>query len=437
MGVIEHIPSSPRLLLDALNRVRWPARLLVIDTPNLVHLENRQKFARGETVLADIQAQYETELPFEGHHREYTIPECVWLLRRIGHVQITVEAFNYSSYALCTLFSRDVHNHWNMVRDPAMREYLMTVSAKPAEGAVAVGDTRDWRALIEDPEQAWLRALPAAMTDQPRQVDVDRELQLVKMQDEINRRDVERAAVQHEVNVRDQMIRDLHDRFVHEVQRRDEIIDRLNREQDWMRRGWRRFVIRRPRSGYVRHCRLVWPGRAGSGPSWLACATAWDRGPDGVGIWCARIELHAGHRRLSIIDLSSAAAQPMVNDDGTVAVTFNGEIYNHAEVRKELEGLGKYRWRTDHSDTEMLLHAYEEWGFDCVNRFYGMFAFAVFDGRDPGRPVMHLIRDRVGIKPLYLTRTAAGEWLFASEIRALLAHPDVTPEWTAPLSGTT
>jgi asparagine synthase (glutamine-hydrolysing) len=76
----------------------------------------------------------------------------------------------------------------------------------------------------------------------------------------------------------------------------------------------------------------------------------------------------------------------------------------------------------------MLLHAYEEWGLDCVNRFYGMFALAVYDGRNPGRPVVHLIRDRVGIKPLYLTRTAGGEWLFASEIRALLAHPDVTPE---------
>jgi SAM-dependent methyltransferase len=246
MGVIEHIPSSPRLLLDALNRVLRPGGLLVIDTPNLVHLYNRQKFARGETVMADIQAQYETELPFEGHHREYTIPELVWLLRRIGHSQISVEAFNYSSYALGTLSSRDVHNHWNMVRDPAMREYLMTVSAKPAEDAVADGDARGWRELIEDPEQAWLRALPAAITDQPSEVDVDRELQLVKMQDEINRRDVERAAVQHEVNVRDQMIRDLHDRLVHEVQRRDEIIDRLHREQDWMRRGWRRFVIRRP-----------------------------------------------------------------------------------------------------------------------------------------------------------------------------------------------
>src|SRR5207302_3551493 len=106
MGVIEHIPSSPRPLLETLNRVLARGGLLVIDTPNLVHLYNRQKFARGETVLADVQAQFETELPFEGHHREYTIPELVWMLGRIGHHQISVEAFNYSSYALGTLFSR-------------------------------------------------------------------------------------------------------------------------------------------------------------------------------------------------------------------------------------------------------------------------------------------------------------------------------------------
>ncbi len=173
------------------------------------------------------------------------------------------------------------------------------------------------------------------------------------------------------------------------------------------------------------------PGQAGCGRDVVAQMRdrMAHRGPDGTGIWCASDRsCTLGHRRLSIIDLSPAAAQPMVNDAGTVAVTFNGEIYNHVEIRQELEALGKYRWRTDHSDTEMLLHAYEEWGLDCVNRFYGMFAFALYDGREPGRPVMHLVRDRVGIKPLYLTRTAAGEWLFASEIRALLAHPHVTPE---------
>lgn len=153
------------------------------------------------------------------------------------------------------------------------------------------------------------------------------------------------------------------------------------------------------------------------------------RGPDGHGIWTSPDRTCTlGHRRLSIIDLSDSAAQPMLNSAGTVAVTFNGEIYNHAELRQKLSALGKYEWKTDHSDTEMLLHAYEEWGLDCVRQFYGMFAVAIYDSRDRDRPVVHLIRDRVGIKPLYVTKTAAGEWLFASEIRALLAHDAVSPE---------
>ncbi|PYQ75020.1 MAG: asparagine synthase (glutamine-hydrolyzing) [Acidobacteria bacterium] len=153
------------------------------------------------------------------------------------------------------------------------------------------------------------------------------------------------------------------------------------------------------------------------------------RGPDGFGLWQSpdrRCVL--GHRRLAIIDLSPAAAQPMTNDAATVSLTYNGEIYNHAAVRRELQALGKYEWKTDHSDTEVLLHAYEEWGVDCVNKFYGMFAVAIYDARDASRPVMYLIRDRVGIKPMYFARTSRGEWLFASEIRALMVHPDVTPE---------
>lgn len=153
------------------------------------------------------------------------------------------------------------------------------------------------------------------------------------------------------------------------------------------------------------------------------------RGPDGAGTWRepqGRCVL--AHRRLSIIDLSPAAGQPMANADGSVVLTFNGEIYNHAELRRELETLGKYRWVTDHSDSEVLLHGYEEWGIGCVNRLVGMFAFAIYDARDQGKPVLHLARDRVGKKPLYFTRTPKGEWLFASEIRALFAHPDVSPQ---------
>jgi len=240
MGVIEHVPSSPRPLLETLDRVLAGGGQLVIDTPNLVHLYNRQKFARGDTVLADIQAQYETELPFEGHHREYTIPELAWLLRRIGHHRISIEAFNYSPYALGTLVSRDVYNHWNMVRDPAMREYLMSVSAKPEPRAAVEPVASDWRALVEDPEQSWVRSLPAEMTDPDSGAIFGyEELQLAELRKAYD-------AIQHEVNVRDEMIRDLHERLVREVQLRDEIIDRLHREQDWMRSGWRRFVIRRP-----------------------------------------------------------------------------------------------------------------------------------------------------------------------------------------------
>ncbi len=153
------------------------------------------------------------------------------------------------------------------------------------------------------------------------------------------------------------------------------------------------------------------------------------RGPDGGGRWRAPAgQCVLGHRRLSIIDLSASAAQPMTNGGATVVLVFNGEIYNHADLRAELKARGKYRWVTDHSDTEVLLHAYEEWGLDCVKRLVGMFAFAIFDARNPERPVLHLVRDRVGKKPLYISRTDAGEWLFASEIRALMAHPALSPQ---------
>ncbi|HWR02662.1 MAG TPA: asparagine synthase (glutamine-hydrolyzing) [Humidesulfovibrio sp.] len=152
------------------------------------------------------------------------------------------------------------------------------------------------------------------------------------------------------------------------------------------------------------------------------------RGPDGAGVWrspSGRCLL--GHRRLSIIDLSSAADQPMHNRAGTVHVAFNGEIYNHAQIRAELESLGVRDWQTDHSDTEVLLKAYEHWGLEAIQRFYGMFAFAIHDERDPARPVLHLVRDRIGIKPLYIAQRGHS-WLFASEIRALMQHPLLSPE---------
>src|SRR5205809_3071195 len=144
------------------------------------------------------------------------------------------------------------------------------------------------------------------------------------------------------------------------------------------------------------------------------------RGPDGAGVWVSddgRVGL--GHRRLSIIDLSAVANQPMSNEDGSLQVVFNGEIYNHAEIRKELEATGAHRWKTNHSDTEVVLHAFEQWGIDCLHRFRGMFAIALWDAR---QRQLWLIRDRIGVKPLYYS-VHHGRITFASEIKALLADP--------------
>lgn len=143
------------------------------------------------------------------------------------------------------------------------------------------------------------------------------------------------------------------------------------------------------------------------------------RGPDEEGILLAP-PVAAGMRRLSIIDLSGGS-QPVWNETETLAVVFNGEIYNFAALRKELEALG-HRFRT-HSDTEVIVHAYEAWGERCVERLLGMFAFAIVEmpGGRAGRAArVFLARDRLGIKPLYYARVD-GALFFASEVRALIA----------------
>lgn len=144
------------------------------------------------------------------------------------------------------------------------------------------------------------------------------------------------------------------------------------------------------------------------------------RGPDGAGTWISpdgRIGL--GHRRLSIIDLSEKASQPMTNGDQSLSVTFNGEIYNHAEIRKEIETLSSKRWITDHSDTEVVLKAFELWGIECIHKFRGMFAIAFWDAK---KRQLWLVRDRIGIKPLYYS-IHNNRITFASEIKALLEDP--------------
>ena len=124
--------------------------------------------------------------------------------------------------------------------------------------------------------------------------------------------------------------------------------------------------------------------------------------------------------RMNRLGLAETAMQPMPNEDGSIRIVFNGEIYNHAEIRAELEQLGGHRWTTDHSDTEMIVHAYEQWGIDCLQRFRGMFGLAIWDARTRD---LWLVRDRIGIKPVYYT-VRNGKLLFASEIKALLADPE-------------
>ncbi len=145
------------------------------------------------------------------------------------------------------------------------------------------------------------------------------------------------------------------------------------------------------------------------------------RGPDDAGLWESqdrRVVL--AQRRLSIVDLSPAGHQPMANEDDTVWITFNGEIYNHADLRPDLEAAGhRFRSRTD---TEAIIHQYEVDGVDCLSKLDGMFALGIWDS---ARDRLLLARDRLGKKPLYYT-VVGGKLLFASEIKGLLAHPDVT-----------
>lgn len=147
------------------------------------------------------------------------------------------------------------------------------------------------------------------------------------------------------------------------------------------------------------------------------------RGPDGAGLWSAAShgEVVFGHRRLAIIDLSDAGTQPMVDAGSGCVITFNGEIYNFGEFRRELETLGE-RFHSS-SDTEVILKAYGHWGLGIVPRLRGIFAMAIWDPRSRS---VHLVRDHLGIKPLYWTRVRHGPLgrevvLFASEVRALLA----------------
>src|SRR5215813_1020897 len=154
------------------------------------------------------------------------------------------------------------------------------------------------------------------------------------------------------------------------------------------------------------------------------------RGPDDRGVYFARSKageaIGLGHQRLSIIDLSSAGHEPMSDDQQRVWLTYNGEIYNFRSIRAELKDRG-YEFRSD-TDAEVIIYSYLEWGYECLHRFNGMFAFAIWDSRDDS---LFVARDRLGIKPLYYVHLAE-TFAFASEIKALLEVPGLDREVDLP-----
>src|ERR1051325_2721063 len=145
------------------------------------------------------------------------------------------------------------------------------------------------------------------------------------------------------------------------------------------------------------------------------------RGPDDVGIFVDG-KVGLGHRRLSIVDVASGH-QPMTNEDGSLQITYNGEIYNHGDYRDDLESRG-HVYRT-HCYTETILHLYEDHGDACVNFLRGMFAFAIWDGK---KRELFIARDRLGVKPLYYVHTSDGSLYFGSEIKTLFQAAAISPE---------
>ena len=146
------------------------------------------------------------------------------------------------------------------------------------------------------------------------------------------------------------------------------------------------------------------------------CDAMVHRGPDGAGVWTAP-GIGLGHRRLSIIDIAGSP-QPMLSADESVVLSFNGEIYNYRELRRELEQ-GGATFRTD-GDSEVIIAAWQKWGAGCLARLDGMFAFAIWDQRAKS---LFLARDRLGVKPLHYAELSDGSLIFASELKGLLAHP--------------
>ena len=246
MGVIEHVPHTPRVLLEPLDRVLKSGGVLLMDTPNLAQLFNRQKLARGEAVMTPLAIQYHATVPFEGHHREYTLDEMIWMVQELGHEVLAAETFNYSTYGHKTLKARDVTNHWRTVANPTMRELILIASRKPEVGR-PVRRTDDWHTVFEDPEQYWVDRLPEGFEAEDGSALVATELLVTELQEgvalrdgEIAKRDQVMVELQalgiQEVAIRDAEIANLNER-ISAVQRR---LDRTPSER--VKRAWRRLT---------------------------------------------------------------------------------------------------------------------------------------------------------------------------------------------------
>jgi 2-polyprenyl-3-methyl-5-hydroxy-6-metoxy-1,4-benzoquinol methylase len=236
MGVVEHIPHTPRLLLEALDRVLKPGGVLLLETPNLAHLYNRQKLARGDAIMTPIAQQYYATLPFEGHHREYTVGEVVWMAEQLGHQVLVTELFNYSAYNGGTLVGRDVTNHWRMVAEPTMREIILVVSRKPVEDR-SPAVSPDWTSTYEEVEHYWQRLAPPRGGHEEAEAIIETELLLVELQHAVQIRDGLLAnyqrinlELQDGIAQRDQEIVRRDRETVHEISTRDQEISRRDRE---------------------------------------------------------------------------------------------------------------------------------------------------------------------------------------------------------------
>lgn len=131
LGVIEHVAHSPRPLLSAAHRVLAEDGVLVLDTPNIAYAYNRDRLARGESIMAPIASQFDCDPPFEGHHREYTIDEVRWMLQRVGFDRVAVDTFNYSIYGLDAIAGADLRLYREMQNDPSLREVVFATARRP------------------------------------------------------------------------------------------------------------------------------------------------------------------------------------------------------------------------------------------------------------------------------------------------------------------